>query len=47
MGANDGRLSYAVGSENDVSGLQETGAEHVAKGVILLAEGEDASRGQA
>lgn len=30
-----------------MGGLQETGAEHVSKGVVLLVEGEDTGRGQA
>lgn len=40
------QLAYAVGGENDVGSLQKTGAQHVAKGVVFLAEGENGSRRQ-
>jgi hypothetical protein len=40
------RISYLVGGKNDVLGLEQAGAQHVAKGVILLVKSEDRSGGK-
>jgi hypothetical protein len=38
--------TYSVGGEDDVRSLQETGTQHVAKGVVFLVESEDTRGGQ-
>lgn len=41
------RCTYPVSGEGDMGGAKETGADHVAKGVVFLMEGEDGSGGHA
>jgi hypothetical protein len=41
------QLAYAVGGKDHMLSLQKTGAQHVAKGVVFLVEGEDCGRGEA
>lgn len=38
-------LAYLVGSEQNMRALEETGADHVAKSVVFLVEGEDSGVG--
>lgn len=47
MVVDEGQEACLVGGEKHVLGLQQTGAEHVGKGMIFLLEGENRSRGEA
>jgi hypothetical protein len=40
------RMPYAVSGEDNVRGLQQTGAEHVGEGVVFLVESENCSGGE-
>lgn len=39
--AQENLRAYLVGSEEDMRALEKTGADHVAKSVVFLVEGED------
>lgn len=41
------QVAYAVGSKDHMGSLEETVTQHVAKGVVFLAEGEYGSRREA
>lgn len=47
MVVDEGQEACLVGGEEHVLGLQQTGAEHVGKGMIFLLEGENRSGGEA